>query len=161
MTPNTPRSEIIAVLVNLIRDIGIQDELLIVDPYFLAAVKYERPKEYAEFVRSILEPFGFRLSRILLITTGHTNREVRDAFVAMLRTLPKTPRLICRTSEKYHDRCWLNRRTGRGFIVGSSLNSLGRKYAVAQRISEEDGHTVIESLDGSGLLPELEPRVSP
>jgi hypothetical protein len=54
-------------------------------------------------------------------------------------------------SEKFHDRFWLAD-GARGLVVGTSLNGLGKRYALVDFMQPSDVRDVVQALKTEGFL---------
>jgi hypothetical protein len=77
-------------------------------------------------------------------------KEVDRALVASVRTKLRNAypnlRMKTFTSRSFHDRFWVNAKGRKAFVSGTSLNGLGRKYALLASLSDADTLDVIAAL---------------
>lgn len=145
--PRTPRQEIIAGMRKFItEDLKVQDELIIVDPYFFAP---NSDTGYVGLVSDILAPFAPRLSSLSVVT--HSGKKKLDqTVVSSIQTelAVKCPKLNLRTfiNNSFHDRFWINPKERTGIVTGTSLNGLGQKYSLVARLSSADALDVLGAL---------------
>lgn len=142
-TPDLPA--LLSVLRNMIRRIAPSEELIIVDRYLLR----EASQESFDNLITVLAPILDIVTRIAVVTSQkHDARlfgELRD-FLKIRKC-----EVLLRTSESFHDRFWIADRA-RGLFVGTSLNGIGKRYALADYMDEADVRTIITALSTEGLL---------
>jgi hypothetical protein len=145
--PRTPdRPALLKVLAGMLGRIAPTNELIIVDRYIL-------PKtctDCLDTLTSLLSPILPSGARIVLVTS----KQCDAGLVTGLRERFKDSnrQVELRISENFHDRFWIADRS-RGLFVGTSLNGLGIRYALADYMDESDAKAIVEALSVEGLLP--------
>jgi hypothetical protein len=145
---------LLAVLENMLRRIAPTEELIVVDRYLL-------PKACPDCLDNLtflISPILNGVSRVVLVT----RKEYDEALLNDLRAAFKKRRceVLHRISDNFHDRFWIADHA-RGLFVGTSPNGLGKRYALADYMAEDDVRTIVEALSGEGLLPERNARGEP
>jgi hypothetical protein len=121
----------------------ITTELVIVDPYFFARLD----PGYAQYVKEILQPILGSLRNLTIVYSPHrVNPLAVSGIKNELSSSASHVNLIHRQSKVFHDRFWMNPISGKGFITGCSLNGLGRKYALVDRLESSDAAKVLAAL---------------
>lgn len=108
-------------------------KLLIIDPYFYAD---DKPTTLST-LRSLVLPLSESLEEICII---HDASHVKgaDGVRKLIREVVAGVRLSEITSKKFHDRFWLSPDNKRGVIFGTSLNGIGKKISLVDRLRESD-----------------------
>ena len=88
-------------------------------------------------VRFITEP---QYDKVLYENIGYVLRDIN----------PKVSVKI-KTTREFHDRFWIVDEK-KGLFIGTSLNGLGRKYALTDFINDEDIADIVEKLKQLNLL---------
>ena len=147
--PGAPSDHVRGLVLRFMDALGVDSEVVIVDAYFFHSTHCG----YADLVTSILERFLPTLSRVVVITSPETRHLRGKAAVeqAIAQMVPR-PSLIHRTSLEYHDRFWITASRSKGLVMGTSLNGLGRRYALLDRLDDADVKAIVASLDQAGLL---------
>jgi hypothetical protein len=57
-----------------------------------------------------------------------------------------------RTSNTFHDRFWIDPISTKGFLCGTSLNGLGKRYALVDHLEPTDAADVLTALRNESLL---------
>lgn len=112
---------------------GISGELLIVDPYMFC---YKAEKEYKEMVKSVFCKCG--CERIQIITDKN---KFDETFCKEIRQSVNT-KLEVYFSDDFHDRFWIANEK-KGFLMGTSLNGIGKKYTSIVMLNEEDVREIV------------------
>jgi hypothetical protein len=145
--PRTPdRPALLRVLVGMLGRIAPTEELVIVDRYLLPKGCTDCLNTLAGLIAPIL-PSG---ARIVLVTSQQCDAGLVDGLRERLKDSKGEVEL--RISENFHDRFWIADRS-RGLFVGTSLNGLGKRYALADYMDEDDVKVIVDALSGEGLLP--------
>jgi hypothetical protein len=137
-------------LVKFLAATGVDEELIIVDPYFFATSK---DPSYPSFVSQIISPFARALRRVNIITLpDRVNSSVKENVVQGIQGLSGGITVNHAMSTDYHDRFWISASRSKGILTGSSLNGLGRRYAVIDRLAEDDVRDIVDGLVRSKLI---------
>lgn len=148
-TPGTSQAKLISILQRYINKMAPDSELIIVDPYF-----YPRnfPAGYSQFIADILTPYLAGLNEIKVVTSTNYNAVIRAQVETDLKA--RRPGLIIShtTTDNYHDRFWISNGREQGLIVGTSLNGLGNKYALVDRLNKSDVREIVASLAAESLI---------
>jgi len=138
------------IMVRFLTELGVDSELIVVDPYFYATT---RDAEYPQFVADILAPFSGVLREVRVITRpDKIDKSVQKGVDSAICAKCTSVNVSLGTSDEYHDRFWISASRTKGILVGTSLNGLGRKYAVVDRLKDADVENIVRSLVSSGLV---------
>jgi hypothetical protein len=135
--------------------VGITSEIIIVDPYMFANNK--RDSNYrTKYTNIINQVFSAMLTNVnnLVIICSKRNRDmsIKWMFESTISSIKPGINISVKYSQNWHDRFWIsNNRTG-GIIVGSSLNSLGNKYFLIDRLKNDDVNEIIAKLRAEGSI---------
>lgn len=126
-------------------------EIVITDPYFFAS--HAEGDAYPKLVSNSLKPVLAGLKKLVFITSPKKiDVELKSAVTSELTKLNETLEIIHLTSNSIHDRFWLDPHRPAGFITGTSLGGLGRKYALVSYLTEEDAATIVDNLKKLKLI---------
>lgn len=122
-------------------------KLIITDPYF-----YANSDNLCETFKEIVSPIKDQLESIYIVC----NRKISDTSIEQINhqlTQEINPRISItfKKSEHFHDRFWINPENNRGFVVGTSINGIGRKICLIEKISEQDSLDILQHLRNEGL----------
>lgn len=148
----TAQLEIINVLTKYLTKVGIDNELIIVDPYFLAPT---RIPNYVQLVENILINFIGTIDTIRLVTTANPSK-IDTTLLGQIETTLKvhkpTLQIIHTTTNNFHDRFWISNNREKGVVTGTSLNGFGNKFALIDRLNTSDVREVVDELVSLGLI---------
>jgi hypothetical protein len=150
VAPGTTSSTIELLLQGFLKALSVGTELVIVDPYFFAKTT---DASYPNLIQNVLLPVLPRLRTLTVITLPNKVDTALVANISHALTL-HAPNLSVfhKTTTTFHDRFWINPVSSTGFICGSSLNGLGKKYALVDHLQQSDAKDVINALRKQGLL---------
>lgn len=136
---NLEQSEKIETLSNYLEDIEAENgDLTIIDPYLFPKKSND---SYEDFIIGVLN--SINLKSIQFITSkGNHNQDLFNN----IKDKCNCKNINLDFTDDYHDRLWIaNRR--KAFIMGTSLNGLGKKISLIDFINEEDLQDIIKDLD--------------
>lgn len=144
--------EVINVLTKYLEKVGVDSELIIVDPFFLAPT---RIPNYAELVENILVNFLPTIDIIKIVTTAISTKIDISLFRQIelkLQAHKPSLRIIHTTTNNFHDRFWISNNREKGIVTGTSLNGFGNKIALVDRLNTSDVREIISELLTLGLI---------
>jgi hypothetical protein len=147
--PTHPMNQIEELLRDFLRKIGVDNRLVIVDPYFLAPAK---DMSYTQVVENVLSEAANTLKELHLVTNKKVDANVYSDIQSRLLGLNSNLHIINKTSDSFHDRFWINPDSGKGFLTGTSLNGLGKRYAVIDHLADADVQSILSALVAEALL---------
>ncbi|RKR80094.1 hypothetical protein BDD43_0188 [Mucilaginibacter gracilis] len=146
---DTPANKIIPLLQRYLDKIGIKDELIIVDPYFFA--KSKNP-DYVTIVIQVLAKYLLQITQLIFITNYSIDATLKAAIEFSLKKLNPSLNIIHQLSYDYHDRFWISGDREKGVVMGTSLNGLGNKLALVDRLNIVDVRLIVKELISDGLI---------
>ena len=78
--------------------------------------------------------------------------DAKHGVMAELSAVAPSLSVKLKTSDAFHDRFWIDPLAAKGFITGTSLNGLGKRYALVDHLQQTDAADVIAALRNEGLL---------
>lgn len=142
------RTGLLALLAQMISKLAPTEDFIIVDPYLLPK---NRSSEYFTELLSLLEPIAKSVNRISLVTSEKYDPQLFELLKTNLHQTCPNCVLFLKVSDRYHDRLWIADK-GRGLFVGASLNGIGRRYAIADYLEDNDAKDVVDDLTKEGLF---------
>jgi hypothetical protein len=145
----TPGNVIVGIIQKYLDKVIIDNELIIVDPYFFPT---RHDTSYSSFIASILDKYLPTIDTIKIITSTRFNATIKAQIYSELRAIKPTLNIIHSQSDDYHDRYWISNNREKGIIIGTSLNGLGNKYALIDRLNTTDVREIVTELISGGLI---------
>jgi len=147
VSPGTPENKIIRAVHRYLDKIGIDDELIIIDPYFLVKTAD------ASMIFQILSKYLDSIDNLTIITLpDKVDTAVQTEINAQILRIKPTININYQTTLKIHDRYWISNKREKGVIMGTSLNGLGKKYALIDRLNTSDVRSIINGMESEGVL---------
>ncbi|MCC5901620.1 MAG: hypothetical protein JJT87_06810 [Halomonas sp.] len=117
--------------------------LFVVDPYFYPK-KLDVDEVSKKFV-GLISPIVNELKEIVVISNGKNKSSV-FSYIDNLQVVNKMLKVSNYFSEKFHDRFWLNAEGGRGIVVGASINGIGKKISLVDKLARSDVQKILNEL---------------
>lgn len=150
VTQGTTDNKIVGLIQAYLEKIDIDSELIIVDPYFFATPKNPN---YVNVLVDILEKHLPIIDDLIIITSNYA---VVPTIKIQIETALKSKKATLNISHKinndYHDRYWISNGREKGIVIGTSLNSLGNKIALLDRLNTSDVKVIVQELLNDGLI---------
>lgn len=151
--PQTRKEEqdlLVKVLSNYLHDLSPSKDLTIVDQYFFSV----KPADRAGYLGTFREIFGLVIPKIAVvrfITKPEHDREVYNDIKSVLIDLNPKIIVVHKMTNDFHDRYWIADEV-RGLFIGTSLNGIGRKYALVDFMKDEDTAIIMKELRRASLI---------
>lgn len=110
--------------------IALNSTLYITDPYLF-------PNNYdCDYPNLLIDLLSYTKSNVIkIITHSNYNKDLFDATKIKINKCGKEIQLF--TSKQFHDRFWITDKT-RGFVMGTSLNGIGKKISCINELNSVD-----------------------
>lgn len=141
----TAVEEVTEFLIEKIRSAGVRSKITIIDAYFFSSSSYS----ITDLLKKILEPFEDRISTIEIITIAKINKSNYQQFKHDFSNYD----IRVFKSDDFHDRFWIID-DSKAFIVGASINGIGRKHFFVQDdyLTQKDTDELLSLYKGEELL---------
>lgn len=138
-----PVSQDISLITSIIKchltQLNAQHELLIIDPYFFPE-KVEN-KDYLAKLKTTFSGAMLTLDRVKILVRPRFNIILKNQFFQWLQSINPKLETELIESDVFHDR-FIIADGKRGVFVGTSLNGIGRKYALIDDMRNEDAQEI-------------------
>lgn len=141
-TPGMEVDELEGVIEKFVRSLAGARRLIIVDPYLYGNNK-DQAAVSSRFARMI-GWLGEALEEITTFTNG-CSKSKQNLQAAVTSARPSI-RFDDRVQNDLHDRFWIDPDAKRGIVFGTSLNGLGLKLALVDRLTGDDVETILSHL---------------
>lgn len=137
-------------IVDMLRDklkgLSPSYEIIIVDRYIFPSFhNTEDRKDYLTLFTDIFSPTISNIKHINFITCPKYNTDLFSDFKKSLIRLNPELSVVCKTTKEFHDRFWIIDRT-KGLFIGTSLNGIGKRYALVDIIRDKDTEDLLNIL---------------
>jgi hypothetical protein len=152
VAPGAARNDVQELVKSYVDGLGIDQDLLIIDPYFFAPTE---DSYYADLLAEVLSPVlaALRTLRVVTLPGKKADQSLIQTIKARLQRENATLQLLHSTSKSFHDRFWINQAAGKGFLTGTSLNGLGKRYALVDHLNEVDVKAIVTAAESEGHIP--------
>ena len=141
---STPRNAIIDTLRYKIDQCFPSQTLLIVDPYLFPT---NPDPDYLADLIQIFDKSLRSCSRLEIATMSNRNTSLERQAHAQISRVNPNILISTKYTNVFHDRLWITDEA-RGVFVGTSLNGVGRRYAVVDWLSEDDAIEIAQRYRG-------------
>lgn len=114
--------------------------ILIIDPYFYAP---SHTTDVAVIFKNLISHAISALEEIIFVTNGQNVGAKADIHAAVAALVPACKIVDVVTSD-FHDRFWIDPDRNNGLVMGTSLNGLGRKVALIDRLNDTDVAEIVD-----------------
>ena len=141
-TPGMEVDELEGVIEKFVRSLAGARRMIVVDPYL-----YGSSKDLASVSSRFAKMIGWlgdSLEEITTFINGHS--QSKQHLQAAVTSARPSIRFDDRVQDDLHDRFWIDPDAKRGIVFGTSLNGLGLKLALVDRLSDDDVETILSHL---------------
>jgi hypothetical protein len=144
------RDLLIRVLSNQLQALAPSKDLIIVDGYFFSTGSWDKA-DYLDTFREIFGPVIPKIEDVRFITKSQYDRTLYQSIEQVLAGLNPYINISHKTTDDFHDRFWIVDKT-KGLFVGTSLNGIGRRYALTDYMRDDDIVAIVKELQRLSLL---------
>jgi hypothetical protein len=141
---------LIKVLRDKLSDLTPSRSLILVDRFVFAKSTSDRPS-YLKMFEDIFGQVVNGIEEIKFVTSPDHDTSLYQDVQQLLRSLNHQVVVECNTTEDFHDRFWIVDEA-KGLFVGTSLNGIGKRYALVDNMRDEDTKTIVGELRRRGLI---------
>lgn len=141
-TPGMEVDELEGVIEKFVRSLAGARRLIIVDPYLYGSSKY--PASVSSRFGKMIGWLGDELEKIVTYTNGQT--QGKHQLQLAVTSARASVSFDDHVQTDLHDRFWIDPDEKRGIVFGTSLNGLGLKLALVDRLCREDVDAVLNHL---------------
>lgn len=143
-SPSMPIDDIELIISKFIDKLKSLKRLLIIDPYF-----YGTSSTSHQLLERLLTPHQADLVEITVICNNTSAPNVTNIRSAINASAPNATITEIQNST-FHDRFWINPDLGSGLVMGTSLNGIGKKIALVDRLQGSDVTDLIAAATAAG-----------
>jgi hypothetical protein len=144
------QNHIVGVIHKYLDKVGVDKELIIIDPYFYAPTT---DTSYPTTIDLTLDRYLPLVDTLHIITyPNKVDATLKTTIETILKTKKPTINILHKTSNDYHDRFWISNKREKGILTGTSLNGFGKRYSLLDRLNTSDVREIVNSLLTHKLL---------
>ncbi|MGW8394487.1 hypothetical protein [Pseudoduganella sp. HUAS MS19] len=132
--PGIHVDEITNVIVESMMDLKGVRNLIVIDPYFFACASDAKA---LELLKRIMDAICDDLQMVTFITNGTGSKLKKVVFDVVKSVKPSLIIKDVKTNE-FHDRFWIDSDSNKGIVMGTSLNGIGKKIALVDKLQSHD-----------------------
>ncbi|WP_426339716.1 hypothetical protein ACN9MZ_26040 [Pseudoduganella sp. S-14] len=132
--PGLHVDEITNVIVESIMDMKGVRNLIVIDPYLFASATDSMA---LDLLRLIIGAIGEDLESVTLITNGKA-RNKREILFNAIKSVKSSINVKDVKTDEFHDRFWIDPESNKGVVMGTSLNGIGKKIALIDKLQSHD-----------------------
>ncbi len=142
---------LVDILRNKLTDLAPSHSLILLDNFLFAPNIADR-QTYLRMVEDIFAQVINGIKEVRFITSSkHYDKSLYEDIERLFKILNNQVVIECKTTEDFHDRFWIVDEV-KGLFIGTSLNGIGKRYALVDNMSDEDTKTIVEELRKLDLL---------
>lgn len=142
-------NDIVPVIHRYLDKVGVDNELIIIDPYFYNDLK---KFNYVQVFSQIFSKYLPNVKRFCIITNKHFEQKTKVNIETEIKRINPSINIVHKTSSNYHDRFWISNKRGKGLLLGTSMNSIGNKVALLDRLNTSDVKAIVKELKKDKLI---------
>jgi hypothetical protein len=144
------QNNIVSALHKYLDKVGVDNELIIIDPYFFAPTT---DTTYPTTIDLTLDKYLTQIDTLHIITyPNKVDAILKTTIETNLKTKKPSINILHKTSNDFHDRFWISNNREKGILTGTSLNGYGKRYSLLDRLNTSDVRDIVNSLQTLGLL---------
>jgi hypothetical protein len=137
-------------LTTQVKALSPSKDLTIIDPYFFHC-RCADTADYLSFFRKIFEEVITRITLMRFVTGFDYDPDIYKSIQHEIATLNPKAQVLCTKSNAFHDRMWIADEA-KGMFVGTSLNGVGKRYALTDFMRDDDTAAVVAELRRQSLI---------
>ena len=139
-SPSMTLNEIEEIIVKFLANLNGAKKLVIIDPYFYSKSK---TTDISIVFKNLLSGIYSTLEEIVFITNGKT-ADTKTAIHTAVNELNSSIKLYDFITDDFHDRFWIDPDNSVGIVMGTSLNGLGKKIALIDKLHTDDVAEIVK-----------------
>ncbi|UJR55307.1 hypothetical protein [Dickeya zeae] len=139
-SPSMTINDIEQVIAKFLINLNGAKKLVIIDPYFYSKSK---TTDISIVFKNLLSGISSDLEEIAFISNGRSTDTKNDIHSAVSSLDPGISIKDFSTDE-FHDRYWIDPDNNIGIVMGTSLNGLGKKIALIDKLRSEDVEEIVK-----------------
>jgi len=147
-SPSMTINEIEKIVNKFVMNLDASERLLIIDPYFYASSNIA--DTVAIFSR-LLSSISINLKEVTFVTNGR-KVDTKTAMHAAINSIQPNITINDFSTDEFHDRFWLDPDRSVGIVMGTSLNGLGNKISLIDKLADQDVIEIVKLAKNLNIL---------
>lgn len=145
-SPSMHINDIEKVIAKFLSKLNGAKRIIVIDQYF-----YSKSKtiDVSAVFRNLLSGISGSLDEIVFVTNGKKTEAKTDIHSAV-NTLNAGTKIQDFITDEFHDRYWIDPDNNIGVVMGTSLNGLGNKIALVDKLRPDDVAEIVSLAKGLG-----------
>lgn len=139
-SPSMTLNEVEKIVDKFVMKLDDPERLLIIDPYFYASSNIT--DTVAMFSR-LLSSISSNLKEVTFLTNGR-KVDTKEEIHAAIKSIQPNITINDFSTDEFHDRFWLDPDRSIGIVMGTSLNGLGKKISLIDKLTDEDVKEIVK-----------------
>ena len=137
---NTPRNAVLDTLKYKLNRCSASQSLHIIDPYLYPSTQ---DSDYVSDFINIFEATLKLCSYVSIATKANRNASLEQQIENEIKKVNPQVSILKKYTNVFHDRFWIVDDV-RGVFVGTSLNGIGKRYAIIDYLQENDAQEIVQ-----------------
>lgn len=138
-SPSMTINDIEKVIAKFLTNLNGAKKLVVIDPYFYSKSKIS---DISILFKNLLAGISSDLQEIVFISNGRSTDTKTDIHSAV-SSIDSKISIKDFSTDEFHDRYWIDPDNNVGIVMGTSLNGLGKKIALIDKLSSEDVEEIV------------------
>ncbi|HFQ5290407.1 TPA: hypothetical protein ACGUPN_004397 [Vibrio vulnificus] len=147
-SPSMSLNEVEKIVDKFVMNLDSSKRLLIIDPYFYAS---SNSSDTVAIFSRLLSNISSSLEEITFVTNGR-KIDTKAAMHSALRSIQPTIIIKDFSTDDFHDRFWLDPDRSIGILMGTSLNGLGNKISLIDKLQDQDVKEIVQLAQSLGVF---------
>ncbi len=139
-SPSMTINDIEKVIAKFLTNLNGAKKLVVIDPYFYSKSK---TSDISILFKNLLAGISSDLQEIVFISNGRSTDTKTDIHSAV-SSIDSKISIKDFSTDEFHDRYWIDPDNNVGIVMGTSLNGLGKKIALIDKLSSEDVEEIVK-----------------
>jgi len=146
-SPSMSINDIENVIGKFLASLNGAKRLVVIDPYFYSK---SSTIDVAIVFKNLLSGISGALEEVMFVTNGK-KADAKADIHAVISALDTSIQIRDFTTDEFHDRYWIDPDNNTGIVMGTSLNGLGKKIALVDKLSEDDVVEIVRLARENGI----------
>lgn len=147
-SPSMTINKVEEVVQKFVTNLDTSERLLIIDPYFYAS---SNTSNTVDMFSRLLSSVSTNLKEVTIVTNGR-KVDTKPAIHAAIKSIQQDIAINDFSTDEFHDRFWLDPDRSIGIVMGTSLNGLGNKISLIDKLSEQDVKEIVKLAKSLNVL---------